>query len=574
MRHLVRRPGRHALFLLCLLLAAAPAEALTPDEIALVVNSKVPAGRALAELYASQRHVPAGRIIELALDPVSPISPAEEMPFEQYEPMVAAPVRAFLRQNNLTDRVKCLVTFWGVPLRIGAHHLTAAENEEAARINQESTDGRAKIAIEVGALEQAASQLDPSFKSSGGTDLHHLARRVDAAVPAIVKALPSIKDAAGRTARYGQMVAALQRLLGTDRTTLIVAQPTVALFSPNPPQQQDVAAAQARLMDAGRQIVALQSDAATPADRVKAEMLARDNIGLIGYGFLLAARQEILDTDQSQSALDSELSMLWWPNYPRARWMQNPLEWRTQAGWRARHVQPPPTLMVTRLDGPAETVVRNIILTSVKVESEGLHGQAAIDARGRTGNDPYTDYDQKLGRLAELIKQKTKLQLTFDNQEALIPAHSLHDIAVYCGWYSLRNFSSPGSFSPGAVGFHVASLELVSLREPNEHGWVRGLLSEGVVGTLGPVAEPYLQSFPPPDEFFPLLMTGRLTLAEVYWRTLPWSSWMQTCIGDPLYNPYKNDPPLVATDLPSELRAAISPDPSTEASTQPARRPD
>jgi uncharacterized protein (TIGR03790 family) len=285
------------------------------------------------------------------------------------------------------------------------------------------------------------------------------------------------------------------------------------------------------------------------------------------------AQHDSLDADQSESALDSELSLLWWTGYPRARWVPNSLQWRAQNGWRQRHLTPPPTLMVTRLDGPSEPIVRDIILTSVKVEAQGLRGQVAIDARGRTGSDPYSEYDDRLRRLAELLKQKTKLQVTLDNQEALIPAYSLHEIAIYCGWYSLRNYSPPGSFSPGAAGYHVASLELVSLRQRNEHGWVRGLLSQGVVGTLGPVAEPYLQSFPPADEFFPLLMTGRLTLAEVYWRTLPWTSWMQSCIGDPLYNPYKNDPPLRVDDLPPELRAAISPDDSGPASTQPATAP-
>ena len=109
----------------------------------------------------------------------------------------------------------------------------------------------------------------------------------------------------------------------------------------------------------------------------------------------------------------------------------------------------------------------------------------------------------------------------------------------------------------GAIGFHVASSELVSLRTPNERGWVHGLINDGVVGTLGPVAEPYLHSFPPADEFFPLLMTGELTLAEVYWKTNPLTSWMNACIGDPLYRPYKVNPPLKVTDLPEELRAAL-----------------
>jgi uncharacterized protein (TIGR03790 family) len=571
MRHVPRRSGRFALFLLCILSAAAPAWALSPDDIALLVNSRVPEGRTLAEQYARLRHIPDGRIIEIDLDPGTPFDPAEEMPFDQYEPKVAAPVRAFLQNNNLKDRVKCLVTFWGVPLRVNEHVLTPAERDETAHAALELTEARRAISADVVVLEQLAVRLDPSFKPPTGDDVRSLARRIDTAMPVIVKALPAIKDPADRAAQYAQMLPPLQRLLGADRTTQIVAQPAIALFSANPPQRQEVVAAQARVKAAQGEIAKLQSDGAMPSDRLEAETLARDNLGLVGYAFLLNSRQEMLDTDQSESALDSELSMLWWTGYPRAKWVQNQLEWRAQLHWRERHLRLPPTLMVTRLDGPSELIVRNLILTSIKVEYEGLHGQVAIDARGRTGDDPYSEYDQKLRRLADLVKQKTRLQLTLDNTESLIPAHSLHDIAIYCGWYSLRNYSSPGSFSPGAVGFHVASLELISLRQRNEHGWVRGLLSEGVVGTLGPVAEPYLQSFPPADEFFPLLMTGRLTLAEAYWRTLPWTSWMQTCIGDPLYNPYKNDPPLAAGDLPSALQGAISPAEAVPVPTQPAR---
>jgi len=573
MRHAPRLGSGPVFLLLLILITAAPAWALSADEIALVVNSRAPDGRALAELYARQRHIPDGRIIEVDLDPDSAISPAEEMPFADYEPKVAAPIRAFLQRNNLRGRVKCLVTFWGVPLRIARRHLTPPEEDEAAKIDKEAADARAAITQDVATLEQSAMQLDPSFTPKQGDDVQHLARRLDAVLPAIVKALPGVKDPAQRTARYAQMLSAVERLLGGDRTTELMSQPSVALFSPHPPASQDVAAAQARLADVERQIALLQSDAATADEREKARTLARDNLGLFGYAFLLSARHESLDADQSESALDSELSLLWWTGYPRARWVLNPLEWKTRQGWRQRHMTPPPTLMVTRLDGPAEPIVRNIILTSIKVESEGLHGQVAIDARGRTGSDPYADYDQRLRHLADLLKEKTKLQITLDNKESLIPAHSLHDIAIYCGWYSLRNFSSPGSFSPGAVGYHVASFELVSLRLPREHGWVRGLLSEGVVGTLGPVAEPYLQSFPPADEFIPLLMTGRFTAAEVYWRTVPWTSWMQTYIGDPLYNPYKTDPPLAVGDLPDELRAAFFSPETHPASTQPSTQP-
>jgi len=82
-------------------------------------------------------------------------------------------------------------------------------------------------------------------------------------------------------------------------------------------------------------------------------------------------------------------------------------------------------------------------------------------------------------------------------------------------------------------------------------------MTDGVVATLGPVAEPYLHAFPQPDEFFPLLCTGRLTLAEVYWYSNPLVSWMNTCVGDPLYTPFRVNPPLKVEDLPPNLRAAV-----------------
>jgi len=562
------RGSRLAFLLVGVLLAAAPAFALEPDQIALVVNSRVPVGRVLAELYARERHIPDGRIIELSLDPGSSISPSEDISFDAYDTQVVAPVRSFLSTHNLQNRVTCLVTFWGVPLRIDRKPLTPLIKQETDQIGKELAETRTAVIKELTALEQSAAKDDPTFKPQPGDDLPHLARRFDVTISALARGLTTVKDAAEREARYQQFVAACDRLIGPDRAIELVSQPAVALLAAHPPTGQDLTAARSRLADVQKQIAQLNSETATPEDRAKARSLARDNLGLMGLLFIGSSEEEQVGTDQTESALDSELALLWWHGYPRVRWVPNELEWRDQQSLQRRQLRPPPTLMVTRLDGPSESAVRNIILTSAKIEKEGLKGQVAIDARGLEGHEPYADYDQKLRNLAGLLTSKTSLKITFDNTPKLIPAHSLQDIAIYCGWYSLRNYSPPGTFSPGAVGFHVASFELVTLRGVKEHGWVRGLLSDGVVGTLGPVAEPYLQSFPPADEFFPLLMTGKLTLAEAYWKTLPWGSWMQTCIGDPLYNPYKNDPPLKVEDLPPELRAAIpatQPAPTTQA---------
>jgi hypothetical protein len=64
------------------------------------------------------------------------------------------------------------------------------------------------------------------------------------------------------------------------------------------------------------------------------------------------------------------------------------------------------------------------------------------------------------------------------------------------------------------------------------------MLEEGAAAVVGPVDEPYVQSFPVPELFFGLLVDGYLTLAECYAASTPWLSWRMILIGDPLYRPF------------------------------------
>ena len=109
-------------------------------------------------------------------------------------------------------------------------------------------------------------------------------------------------------------------------------------------------------------------------------------------------------------------------------------------------------------------------------------------------------------------------------------------------------------WKPGAVGYHLASSEASVLRKPGAKVWCNAMLEDGVCATLGPVYEPYLSAFPLPDDFFSLLLTGRHTLAEVYYRTKPFNSWVMVLVGDPLYNPFKGRPLLGDDDLPERMK--------------------
>jgi hypothetical protein len=77
------------------------------------------------------------------------------------------------------------------------------------------------------------------------------------------------------------------------------------------------------------------------------------------------------------------------------------------------------------------------------------------------------------------------------------------------------------------------------------------MIADRVAVTLGATDEPFLSAFPLPEEFFPLVLTGRRTVCEVYWRTTPFVSWRLMLICDPLYNPFRKNPQPMK--LPNEL---------------------
>jgi uncharacterized protein (TIGR03790 family) len=289
-------------------------------------------------------------------------------------------------------------------------------------------------------------------------------------------------------------------------------------------------------------------------------------------GRLLQLQQDYLAAEKSNAAFDSELALLWWPYYKRAYWHINALNHQVDA--RAGRVAP--TLMVMRLDAPQTGMVRDMILASLRVERDGLKGKVVLDSRGIDAAGEagkfggYGWYDQSIRDFAQIVRTKTRLPILHDDSADLLPPKSADNVALYCGWYSVRNYVPSVQLAPGAVGFHVASFELVSLKNPGERGWVPNLIRDGIVATLGPIDEPYLASFPQADEFFPLLLTGKLTLAEVYWKTTPYTSWMVSMIGDPLYRPFRKEPAILPADLPAPLRRALDAPATQPAATRPA----
>jgi uncharacterized protein (TIGR03790 family) len=550
--------GHSSFPFLLLLTFSVPTIALHPDQILLLVNKNAPESLPLAQFYVNARRLPDNRILSLPL----PIS--EEISFNDYEQQVVPAVRQFLTDNQLDSKITCIVTFFGVPLRIAPHALTDPEREELSALKTGRDRLSTDLITELSTLEKTLQQSDPTFKPQTGDDPNHLASRAESLFRAMAQRATQTPDPKSRADQVKSLVESMRRFGGPASILRLFAN------VPRPPgeETEQLKGLADQMQKMAAEVAAVQHLRHDPEARIRMRKLIADGFGRIELLRVMQLHIDYLEPADTTAAFDSELALLWWDYYPRSKWQLNLLHYRQNSPPNA-----PPTLMTMRLDAPQPGQVRDLILAGLKAERDGLKGKIVLDSRSifSKPNTPasggYGWYDQSIRNLADLLKTKSKIQVLHDDSPNLLPANSTTDIALYCGWYSLRNYIPPGRFNPGSVGFHVASAEMVSLHSDNERGWCRGLLNDNIAATLGPVAEPYLHAFPLADDFFPLLLTGKLPLAEVYWRTNLLTSWMINMIGDPLYTPYQSNPALKTTDLPPRLHHLFDP-PATQPATQ------
>ncbi|NOZ68423.1 MAG: TIGR03790 family protein [Deferribacteres bacterium] len=400
------------------------AAALAPREIAVVVNSRSPDSLRIGESYIRLRNVPSGHLIRIN------VAPEEEVSRRDYDALIAAPVREAV--NRLLDKgedIRCIVTTYGVPLRISAVRPLIIPEEEIQGYRSIKRQKQERLA--------ALRTMRRESKKSG-KDLR-------------AELLKEMKKLRKEIERLNLKIG---RLRGAD---------TVA-------------------------------------------------------------------------AVDSELAMVLVPDYPLEGWQPNPAYIRNRARGITYYGK---VLMASRLDAPTPDLALGLARTAVEVEKTGLSGRIYLDARGLKGKDAYALFDQDIRRAARILRQGP-LPVILDNRPKLL--EHAPSAALYCGWYRLGRYADVFQWRKGAVGYHVASIEARSLHDPGGRYWVKGMIERGVTATLGPVAEPYLSAFPLPSLFFPLLMSGRYTLAEVFSLSNPYLSWRMILIGDPLYNPFRNRP--------------------------------
>ena len=543
----------------------ARAGALDPGQVLVVANTKAADSVVLAQYYAKARAIPKENVLLINTARGSRISR------KSYDEQIRFPIRRALLLRKLARRIRCVCLMWGVPVHVAAPAArpttvstgAAAAARIAAVYLAAALRAHCRLAIDYKLLDT----IGKKFPEPRTTGLKPLGKLFAPPLPHPPKKLPNIRllkgdikkllaskqapsahveDPAKRKIWLRQVMAMHLELYGLAGLVSYLSQSPVA---GGPGLEQ----LKGQLKEARDELSRL-SRAKPTAENVKARLAAMEAVNgvsqVCSYAYSRAktrARTRPRSISSGADAtVDSELALLWWGEYKLSGPMKNPLHWRMAKTIEGKRV--PVTLMTARIDGPTHADAKRMIDSSLAAQKTALAGKCYIDAGGK-----YPKYEVHFSKLHAFMRRNTNLDSVLDRKKTLFQPGACPQAALYVGWYSLRRYVPAFRWVPGAVGWHVASFEAADLRNPKTTQWCAKMIQGGVAATIGAVAEPGLAAFPLPEEFFPLLLTGKYTVAECYWRTVPLASWRLTLIADPLYNPFAAGPQVDPKHLPEGL---------------------
>jgi uncharacterized protein (TIGR03790 family) len=531
-------------------IAETPIQALTPDQVAVIINGNIPGSWQVGRYYLKARHIPATNLIVLNLTNHN----VDDVSAHYYSFRIANAIKGILAERHLKKQIKCLVTTYGIPLRVGPPMPTVRQMRELQKVQRDLAHCATELRHGIAAFGTLApgpaapattpAATAPASRNEPAYAQRELALFRSAASAAIVryqKLPPALRQK--KSPEFLKLLkiffgpGGLARMLHIRGDSLKAMARREALNS-----QRAIVQAQ---LQTYRQLAQHRDRA---ANRHKMRQLQLHLFGLTGLTVQLISDQTYLSQHGRSTALDNDLMMLWYHARPPVLWHSNP-DYVPLWHQSSLNNGSPQAIMVSRLDGLTPEMVIGLIRSSIAVQHHGLHGVAYFDARGLHGKDPYSLFDHDIRVTARYIQKNAAIQVVINDTPALLQAKNCPRAALYCGWYSVHHYVDSCQWLPGCVGYHVASFELTTLHNPADTGWCINMLKHGVVGTLGAVAEPYLQAFPRPSQFFPLLLSGQLTQAEVYFLTTPQVGWRIAYVGDPLYNPFKHDPRIAPAQL-------------------------
>jgi len=542
------------LLILCLFIFPAQRIfALSPQDIVIVFNANMPESEDVARYYAAKRGVPFSNMASVN------VSSSETILRSDFESNMIPEIRPAVIRLKKSGKTPAILLVYGIPLRI-------KEQAKITHDNQFNLITENKVKEFQNLVLNLSYELDQVIKKNQAANTTKTAPRIDDS-----SSTKNILDRANRSllkaSEYLSASKQDKRNLGNNTRAASIL---IRLGGLSPIAK---AVFKKVLSNAGKgaqfilgndnllqwnavleqQLVEIPFRGVLPGEAQKVASIIRMVNGLMGELKFWDDMYKTNNKKMTSASVDSELTMILSKPYQTIKWLPNPFlkNFDKLPGIsRIRENR----VMVGRLDGPRPELAKRLVDDAIAVEKTGLSGTFYIDARGMKGDSSYSKYDEHLRNLYKFLKEKSTLPVVLDNKSELFPENSAPNAALYAGWYSLGKYVDSFKWKKGAVGFHIASAEAKTLKKPGSMVWCKRMIEEGVAATLGPVNEPFLNSFPLPDVFFPLLMSGKLSLLEVYFQSAPFLSWRLILIGDPLYTPFKNNPAINLESMKNRVK--------------------
>jgi uncharacterized protein (TIGR03790 family) len=209
--------------------------------------------------------------------------------------------------------------------------------------------------------------------------------------------------------------------------------------------------------------------------------------------------------------------------------------------------------LVTRLDGYTVADARALVDRAATPSREGT---IVLDDKASSPSDA----NAWLKAAAENLKpSENRNRVVYDTSTTVI--RNTTNVLGYYSWGSndpaIRERHFNLGFVSGALAAMFVSTDARTLNEPpsdwkigtaddatthfagSPHSLMGDFIRDGVTGTAGHVAEPYLDATIRPNILFPAYLSGA-NLAEAFYQAMPYLSWQTVVIGDPLCAPFRS----------------------------------
>ncbi len=532
--------------------AVRPAYALLSTDLLVVYNQNMPESKEVAQYYALKREVPVSNLVGVDVPESENISRAD------YETNMIPQVRSVVKKRMLIGHNPAILLVYGIPLRIESTSKEKLYKEYEGLVYDKVREYKILVQKQGKQLEKLINkgQIITLAYEKQNIECISTQEIIESVNKTVLKASEYLKKyapVASEMEIYSKVVSLLFRMAGMAPIVNDVKNQISSMDE----KERAIFLRNNNLLKfntiLNSQLAEIQFRGFTTDRALEVSTVIRMVNGVIGELLFWEAQYGNKNIEMTSASVDSELTLVLATNFQLSRWLVNPFLEKLDSLPGIDLIRRS-TIMVGRLDAPSPDMAKRMVDDAMETEKAGLTGTVYIDARGLNNvnnKDNYGLYDEHLRSLHSIIESKSSMLVVLDNNSELFPEKSCPDAALYAGWYSLAKYIDSFEWKKGAVGLHIASSEASTLKEPDSQVWCKRMIEEGVAATIGPISEPYLTAFPLPDVFFPLLMSGKLTLLETYFKSTPHISWRLIVIGDPLYTPFKNNP---AIDLDSLKR--------------------